>query len=112
MAVAEWNGEIIAESNKFETCEGNVYFPPDSLKKQYFKASDTKSTCPWKGLASYYNIEVNGKTNKVLSLAEPFYESSFYLIIKGNSCLIFTVEFISHELRLNKLKLFRSTPPL
>lgn len=64
MAKAIWNGEVIAESDDYETVEGNVYFPPDTINKEYFKASDTHSICFWKGKASYYDIEVNGETNK------------------------------------------------
>lgn len=60
---AIYNGEIIAESNDTVVIEGNHYFPPSSLKKEFFKQSSKHSTCPWKGLASYYNIEVNGKIN-------------------------------------------------
>jgi uncharacterized protein (DUF427 family) len=60
---AIYNGEIIAESNETIVIEGNHYFPPGSLKKDFFKESNTHSTCPWKGLASYNTIEVNGKTN-------------------------------------------------
>lgn len=60
---AIYNGEIIAESNDTIVIEGNHYFPPSSLKKNFFKESSTHSTCPWKGLASYYTIEVNGATN-------------------------------------------------
>lgn len=64
MAKAVWNGAILAESDAVEVVEGNVYFPPDSVEKQYLKKSDTKSTCPWKGVASYYTLEVNGKVNE------------------------------------------------
>jgi uncharacterized protein (DUF427 family) len=60
---AIYNGEIIAESNDTIVIEGNHYFPPSSLKNNFFKESSTHSTCPWKGLASYYTIEVNGATN-------------------------------------------------
>ncbi len=60
---AIWNNEIIAESNDTEVVEGNHYFPADAIKKAFFKTSDTHSMCPWKGQASYYTIEVNGKTN-------------------------------------------------
>jgi len=61
---ATWNEEVIAESNNCEVVEGNYYFPHDSIKKEFFKASSSKSFCPWKGEASYYDIEVNGKTNQ------------------------------------------------
>ena len=64
MAKAVWNGVVLAESDNTEVVEGNQYFPPDSVKREYFKESSTHSTCPWKGLASYYSIEVNGQENK------------------------------------------------
>ena len=60
---AIYNGEIIAQSDDTIVIEGNHYFPPGSLKNDFFKQSGTHSTCPWKGLASYYSIEVNGTTN-------------------------------------------------
>ena len=63
MAKAIWNGMVLAESESVQIVEGNVYFPPDALKREYFHESDTHSTCPWKGLASYYHIEVNGEVN-------------------------------------------------
>lgn len=56
-----WEGAVLAESDHTEVVEGNHYFPPDSIHREYFKPSDTHTTCPWKGLASYYNVEVNGK---------------------------------------------------
>jgi len=59
---AVFNNVIIAESDDTILVEGNHYFPPQSLKKEYFTASDHKSTCPWKGLASYYSVNVDGKT--------------------------------------------------
>ncbi|MBD1871030.1 DUF427 domain-containing protein [Leptolyngbya sp. FACHB-671] len=64
MAKAVWKGIVLAESDKCEVVEGNQYFPPDSIKSEYFKPSNTHTTCPWKGLASYYNIEVDGQINK------------------------------------------------
>ena len=64
MARAEWNGTIIAESDDFEVVEGNIYFPPQGINNKFFKKSDNKTTCFWKGVASYYNIEVDGKTNQ------------------------------------------------
>jgi len=60
---AVFNNVIIAESDNTVVVEGNHYFPPQSLKKEYFTASDHKSTCPWKGLASYYSVNVDGKTD-------------------------------------------------
>lgn len=63
MAKAIWNGVILAESDKTVVVEGNHYFPPESVNMDYFKPSDTHTTCPWKGIASYYTLEVDGKTN-------------------------------------------------
>lgn len=63
MAKAIWNGQVIAESEKTEIVEGNHYFPADSIKQEFFTGSDTRTICPWKGEASYYNIEVDGKIN-------------------------------------------------
>ncbi len=62
MAVAKWNGVVIAESEEPITIEGNLYFPPDSVKMEFLTKSETTSRCPWKGLAHYYNIVVNDKT--------------------------------------------------
>jgi uncharacterized protein (DUF427 family) len=64
MPKAIWNGTVLAESNKCEIVEGNQYFPPDAIKRQYFKPGNAHTTCPWKGEASYYDIEVNGQVNK------------------------------------------------
>ena len=54
----------IAESDKTINIEGNRYFPPESVKKEFLSGSDTNTVCHWKGTASYYNVEVDGKTNK------------------------------------------------
>lgn len=59
-----WNGVVLAESNKTEMVEGNHYFPPETINHQYFRQSDTKTVCPWKGVASYYHIVVNGNENR------------------------------------------------
>ena len=64
MPKAIWNGAVIAESDNCQVVEGNQYFPPDAIKQEYFKPSDTHSTCPWKGVASYYNVVVEGQVNK------------------------------------------------
>ena len=54
---------MIAESDRFEIVEGNVYFPPETVKDDYLRPSDTHTTCWWKGEASYYTLEVDGQTN-------------------------------------------------
>lgn len=64
MPKAIWNGAVLAESDRTEVVEGNHYFPPEAIDRQYFQESSTHTTCPWKGLASYYNIEVDGQVNK------------------------------------------------
>ena len=64
MPKAIWNNTIIAESPATEIVEGNHYFPPDSLHKQYFRDSGTQSVCPWKGTASYYSLVVGDKENR------------------------------------------------
>jgi uncharacterized protein (DUF427 family) len=61
---ATWRGAILAESNDTVVVERNHYFPADAIKREYFSESNTHSTCPWKGEASYYDILVNGETNK------------------------------------------------
>lgn len=61
MAKAILNGVVIAESDKTIKVEGNTYFPPDTVKMQYFQDSERHTICPWKGVASYYSVEVNGQ---------------------------------------------------
>ncbi len=61
---AIWNDAVIAESDKTIKLEGNHYFPPDSVDRQYLSKSQNQTVCPWKGVASYYDIEVDGKVNK------------------------------------------------
>ena len=61
---AMWENTVLAESDKTIVVEGNHYFPPESVKKEYFHSSDTHSTCPWKGLASYYHVDAGGKVNQ------------------------------------------------
>jgi len=69
MPKAIWNGAVLAESDRTEVVEGNQYFPPDSIKREYLKESQAHTTCPWKGVASYYSIE-KGFINKTLSSLE------------------------------------------
>jgi uncharacterized protein (DUF427 family) len=63
MARAMWNGEVIAESDTCETVEGNVYFPPEAIKREYLRPSERTSVCGWKGTAQYYDVVVAGETN-------------------------------------------------
>ncbi|MEW6732325.1 MAG: DUF427 domain-containing protein [Acidobacteriota bacterium] len=61
---AIWKQVILAESDKTIVVEGNHYFPPDSINKEYFRESNTHTTCAWKGEASYYDVAVNEEINK------------------------------------------------
>jgi uncharacterized protein (DUF427 family) len=63
MPRAIWNGTVLAESDRCVVVEGNQYFPPDAIKREYFRPSDTHTVCSWKGTASYYDVVVNGQTN-------------------------------------------------
>lgn len=61
---AIWNNQTIAESDETIVVENNHYFPPNSVKQDLLTHSDTHSTCPWKGVASYYNVAVDGEVSK------------------------------------------------
>lgn len=63
MPRAIWGGKVLAESNQCVQVEGNHYFPPDSLRRDFFKPSQTTTVCPWKGTAHYYHVEVDGMRN-------------------------------------------------
>ena len=60
---ATWNNTVIAESDDTVVVEGNHYFPESSLKKEFVTFSNHKTSCPWKGQASYYSLLVNGELN-------------------------------------------------
>jgi uncharacterized protein (DUF427 family) len=64
MAKAIWNGAVLAESDRTVRVEGNHYFPPDAVHRQYFQPSRTTTVCHWKGTASYFDIEVDGDRNR------------------------------------------------
>jgi uncharacterized protein (DUF427 family) len=61
---ASWNGAVIAASANCEVVEGNQYFPAAAVKREFLRASDTHTVCGWKGTASYYDVVVDGQTNK------------------------------------------------
>jgi uncharacterized protein (DUF427 family) len=61
---ATWKGAVLAESDETKVVEGNHYFPPESINRDYFRPSNAHSTCPWKGEASYYDIVVGDEENK------------------------------------------------
>jgi uncharacterized protein (DUF427 family) len=64
MAKAIWNDTVIAESDETIIVEGNHYFPLDSVNQDYLRTNDHHTTCFWKGVASYYDVEVDGQVNK------------------------------------------------
>jgi uncharacterized protein (DUF427 family) len=64
MTTATWNGVVVAESDDIVTVEGNAYFPRDAVREDVLRPSDHHTLCPWKGTASYYDLEVEGRVNK------------------------------------------------
>ncbi len=64
MPKAVWNGATIAESDACVEVEGNHYFPIDDVRSEHLQASQTTTVCSWKGTASYYDVIVDGETNK------------------------------------------------
>jgi uncharacterized protein (DUF427 family) len=66
MPHAIWNGAVLADApdDQVELVEGNVYFPLATVKQEYLQPSDTHTVCGWKGTASYYNVVVDGATNR------------------------------------------------
>jgi len=63
MTKAIWNGKVIAESDDTVMIEGNHYFPRESIDPDFFSESETRSVCPWKGVASYFDVTVDGEQN-------------------------------------------------
>ncbi len=63
MVQAVWNGTVIAESDETIMVEGNHYFPPSAVKQEFLRPSTSKTTCHWKGEASYHDVEVDGEKN-------------------------------------------------
>jgi len=71
MARAVWNEEVLAESADYKEVEGNVYFPPVSVKWDFFQDGDKQYTCPWIGKAKYHDLVVKGKVNKNAAWSYP-----------------------------------------
>ena len=63
MTTASWNGVVIAESDDIVTVEGNAYFPRDAVREDVLRPSDHHTLCPWKGTASYFDVQVGGEVN-------------------------------------------------
>lgn len=61
---AIWKNNIVAESDDTIIIEGNHYFPPDAINSKFFKPTDTRTVCPWKGEASYFTLHADGQESK------------------------------------------------
>jgi uncharacterized protein (DUF427 family) len=64
MTTATWNGVVVAESDDIVTVEGNAYFPREAVRDDVLRPSEHHTVCPWKGRASYYDLEVDGQVNR------------------------------------------------
>ncbi len=64
MPKAVWNGQVVAESDQTVVVEGNHYFPPDSINLEFLRDSEDHTRCPWKGVASYYDVVVDGEVSR------------------------------------------------
>ena len=64
MPKAIWNDAVLAESDQTEVVEGNHYFPPESLNREHFRASEAETVCGWKGTANYYDVVVGEQVNE------------------------------------------------
>src|SRR2546425_9173501 len=106
MAKAIWNGAVLAESKACIIVEGNQYFPPDAIKRQYFKPSAMHTTCPWKGEASYYDVEVNGQVNKDAAWYYPAPKRS-----EEHTSELQSLAYLVCRLLLEKKKKSRKTNP-
>jgi len=64
MPRAVWRGRVVAESDATRIVEGNHYFPPEAVRREHLRTSETHTTCGWKGIASYYDVVVDGEANR------------------------------------------------
>jgi uncharacterized protein (DUF427 family) len=64
MPRATWKGGVLAESDQTVVVEGNHYFPPESVNRDLLRPSEHRTTCPWKGVARYYDVVVDGDVNR------------------------------------------------
>ena len=71
---AIWNGVTVAQSDDTVVVEGNHYFPLGSVDETLLLKSQMKTLCPWKGLASYYHVEIDGERgpNAVWTYRHPY----------------------------------------
>jgi len=66
MPRAVWHGAVLADAppDRIEVVEGNIYFPPETVRREHLRPSDTHTVCPWKGTASYYDVVAGDRTNR------------------------------------------------
>ena len=64
MIQAVWNGQLLAASDETKVVEGNHYFPPAAIRREFFRDSDAHTVCGWKGTASYFDIVVDDEVNQ------------------------------------------------
>lgn len=64
MVQAQWNGAVVAESDQTEIVDGNHYFPPDAVAREYLQDSPAETVCGWKGTAKYYDLVVGDGRNE------------------------------------------------
>lgn len=93
---AVWSGAVLAESDQTIVMEGNHYFPPESVNREYFHPSSGKSLCPWKGVASYYSITVDGATPPDAAWYYP-HPSPLARKIKNRVAFWNDVQIIAHD---------------
>jgi len=82
MAKAIWKDKVLAESNSPVVVEGNYYFPPQDVRKEYLVENDYRTTCPWKGEASYYDIVVGNDRNENAAWYYPQPKEKAVLILR------------------------------
>lgn len=68
---AVWGGAVIARSDNTVVLEGNLYFPPEAINREFFEPSSKHTICPWKGRASYYDVVVGGDRNRAAAWYYP-----------------------------------------
>jgi uncharacterized protein (DUF427 family) len=78
---ASIDGQVVAQSDHVirvdeDDAPPRFYFPRASVKVDKLELSDTKTTCPFKGEASYYNVTHKGRQLKdaIWSYEEPYDE--------------------------------------
>jgi uncharacterized protein (DUF427 family) len=95
LVLAVWNGVVLAESDDTIVVDGHHYFPDAALRREYFSLSSSRRLCPWKGVASYYSITVNGATNPNAAWYYP-HPSPLARRIKNRVAFSNGVEVVTH----------------